>query len=210
MCKDQFLVQSWVRFVPIALAAVTSGCPSPLPAPPPVTVQVDGTVMTASQEPSPVSTTERSQTAAFLGPERGWVACRVELWEVDGKGTPGALNAVVSGAGRVDVQAVTWQIEDRYRFEVGAPAVRDALRTLVEVDLLGAREPGSVTVRGTGVRIVLVNPRGGVREVEVASQPAPSEAFQRSHAALRALVSPSARGARPIWSGGPTGRRPFP
>jgi hypothetical protein len=157
-----------------------------------------------------VGATKQGQTAAFLGPEQEWTACRVELWEVDGAGTPGALNAIVSGSGRVDVQAVTWQQEDRYRFEIGAVAVRDALRALVEADVLGAGDEVSDAASRSRLRIVLVNPKGKARAVEVASEPAPPAAFRKSQATLRALVSPEARGARPVWSGGPPGRRPFP
>jgi hypothetical protein len=190
--------------VALVFAVLTGGCPGS-PAPPHPTLDA-----TVEQKQAKVSATEQGQTAAFLGPEQEWTACRVELWEVDGVGTPGAVDAIVSGAGRVDVQAVTWQQEDRYRFEIGARAVHDALRVLVEVDVLAARDEASDAASRPRIRIVLVNPKGEARTVDFASEPAPPAALRRSQATLHALVSPDARGARPVWSGGPTGRRPFP
>jgi hypothetical protein len=154
-----------------------------------------------------------NETAAFLGPEDQWTQCRVELWEVDGAGTPGSLNAIASGEGRVDAQEVEWQVELRYRFKVDRADVRKTLRELVDADLLGVPTDESDRLafeHRQSVRIVLTNASGETRAVDIANTREKPAAFRRSQAAIRVLVEPGPRGAKPIWSRGPTGSRPFP
>lgn len=155
-----------------------------------------------------------NRTSEVLGPKAEWSRVRVELYAADFL-DPKSFNVVIWGSGRVEAQVLEYQIEHRYRFDVGPDEVVKLF------DALGAADPMSLGARpqvgemATHSReapfAIVVQTSDGARFVVEAPRKDPPPAFQRSREALAAVGDPLRRKVEPAWSRGPIPVfKPFP